>query len=429
MLTPSIRLPRTRLATILTAILGCNAAAHADTVVTVCSDDLVPGTLRSAVASAADGAVIDISGCSKITLAHGEIATSHTITIKGPATGRQTVIDADYDSRVLRGTSGDARLTLAGVTLEHGNVFTNGTPAYGGCIDAQGEVELQRSIVTNCAAVSGFSYATGGAVNAGKLTLRNSRIAYGQAKSYAEPAAFGGGAAVRNGFYCYSSTIHGNGAFRYGGSAAGGGIESYDGPTVLEGCTVDANFSADYDGAIAHFGGTWPFLVRNSTISGNSAPRGNGGIYAVGPLTIVNSTIVHNRSSAGPCAGVNAVDATNVESSIIARNVDDGSGCGDVQSVQTPTGANNIISKVGSDLPRGWLVADPQLTPLAFRGGPTQTHGLSINSSALDLGSNGDNLDFDQRGTGFARVVGGRADIGAYERQPGDEELFYGGFE
>ncbi len=35
----------------------------------------------------------------------------------------------------------------------------------------------------------------------------------------------------------------------------------------------------------------------------------------------------------------------------------------------------------------------------------------------------------DQRGTGFDRVVGSKADIGAYERQPDDDEIFYGGFD
>jgi len=34
----------------------------------------------------------------------------------------------------------------------------------------------------------------------------------------------------------------------------------------------------------------------------------------------------------------------------------------------------------------------------------------------------------DQRGVGFGRVSGGVADIGAYERQPDDDEIFHGGF-
>ena len=65
---------------------------------------------------------------------------------------------------------------------------------------------------------------------------------------------------------------------------------------------------------------------------------------------------------------------------------------------------------------------DPLLGPLAFNGGPTQTHALLPGSPAIDAGSdalavdgNGDPLVSDQRGTGFDRIV----DIGAFEFAPG----------
>ncbi|HEY8505742.1 MAG TPA: VCBS repeat-containing protein, partial [Gemmataceae bacterium] len=58
---------------------------------------------------------------------------------------------------------------------------------------------------------------------------------------------------------------------------------------------------------------------------------------------------------------------------------------------------------------------DPMLGPLAFNGGPTQTHALLAGSPAIDKGSNPAMLTFDQRGPGFPRVVGPQADIGAVE--------------
>jgi hypothetical protein len=63
---------------------------------------------------------------------------------------------------------------------------------------------------------------------------------------------------------------------------------------------------------------------------------------------------------------------------------------------------------------------DPLLGPLQNNGGPTATHALLPGSPALDRG---DPLfapppEFDQRGPGFARVFGGRVDIGAFEAQP-----------
>jgi hypothetical protein len=66
-----------------------------------------------------------------------------------------------------------------------------------------------------------------------------------------------------------------------------------------------------------------------------------------------------------------------------------------------------------------------------MNGGSTLTHALGEGSPAIDAGSNDAFLDFDQRGEGFARVVGTEADIGAFEVQPAGpvDEIFADGFE
>lgn len=70
------------------------------------------------------------------------------------------------------------------------------------------------------------------------------------------------------------------------------------------------------------------------------------------------------------------------------------------------------------------------MTPLGDHGGPTPTHALSAASYAIDHGNvDAVAMDTDQRGAGYARVVNGTADIGAYERQLVDDEIFYGGME
>ena len=61
-------------------------------------------------------------------------------------------------------------------------------------------------------------------------------------------------------------------------------------------------------------------------------------------------------------------------------------------------------------------------------GGPTATHALMAASPAIDAGNNLGGFVFDQRGTGYARIVGARADIGAFEIQPADQ-LFADGFD
>ena len=78
-------------------------------------------------------------------------------------------------------------------------------------------------------------------------------------------------------------------------------------------------------------------------------------------------------------------------------------------------------------VPAGTLRSDPQLGPLADHGGPTRTHAINPRSPAVDAGNDTAALTKDQRGD--ARVVGAAADIGAYERQANDDEIFYSGFE
>lgn len=57
---------------------------------------------------------------------------------------------------------------------------------------------------------------------------------------------------------------------------------------------------------------------------------------------------------------------------------------------------------------------NPQLAPLGYYGGGTRTHALKTGSAALDFGTGSGVPPLDQRGS--ARVIGGAADIGAFER-------------
>ncbi len=77
-------------------------------------------------------------------------------------------------------------------------------------------------------------------------------------------------------------------------------------------------------------------------------------------------------------------------------------------------------------LPADTIASDPLLAPLADNGGLTWTHALRSGSPAIDHGDAG-TLTTDQRGIGFARVLGARADIGAYESNP--DEIFGDGFD
>jgi len=72
------------------------------------------------------------------------------------------------------------------------------------------------------------------------------------------------------------------------------------------------------------------------------------------------------------------------------------------------TGANNLIRISSVPVPDMTKTAEPKLLPLACHGG--------ADSPAIDAGNSF--LANDQRGPGFARSIGARADIGAYEFDP-----------
>jgi hypothetical protein len=153
----------------------------------------------------------------------------------------------------------------------------------------------------------------------------------------------------------------------------------------------------------------------------------SGAIYSSTPLVLYSSTIAFNSSNSDAAVAVNA-NAT-IDSSIIAKNTTTAAGFADLYisgSGHGLSGAHNLIVSSNFGLPDN-TAGDPQLTPLANHGGPTRTHALLASSPAVDRGQLVSGILIDQRG--LARSVGAAPDIGAYERQIGDDEIFYNGFE
>ncbi len=234
-----------------------------------------------------------------------------------------------------------------------------------------------------------------------------------------------------------NSTVSGNrsGTSGLGGPGFAGGILN-QGILTMTGSTVSNNTTLYVGGGILNRT-IGAIKITNSTISGNQAPDG-GGMYDDNSSgsSLTNCTIANNSPN-----GITAsVSQPRVRNTIIAGN---GAGA-DVSGTFTSQG-NNLIGKSGgtngftngsnSDQV-GSLASplDPRLGPLANNGGPTQTHALLADSTAIDAGNNcvindscipslGLALATDQRGTGFNRSADGNGDgaatvdIGAYEVQ------------
>lgn len=192
-------------------------------------------------------------------------------------------------------------------------------------------------------------------------------------------------------------------------------------------------------GGIAH--GSGNLIVRNSTISGNSAKNDGGGVYVTsGPvLTLTNVTAANNRANSDDNSGGAGGGLRNLGvagAAILENTISDGNlGTGaSVNEINGPVTANfSLIGNTAGATVSGasnQINLSARLGVLAANGvAAFPTHALLAGSAAHDNGSNAlasaASLTTDQRGAGFARVLDAadvdtsdEVDIGAYEAHP-----------
>ena len=188
----------------------------------------------------------------------------------------------------------------------------------------------------------------------------------GDATGVDSTPAFAGGIFTEGLLTITNSTISGNVSKTFGG-----GIMNRPGAVLrLTNSTLSGN-SAIEGGAIDNDTNGFIFLT-NCTITNNSAQR------APGIITFTETVEVRNTIIAGN-------DAPDVAGRFISRGNDLIGSLNDNAIVTTSgftNGVNNDqVGTIASPL-------DPRLGPLANNGGPTQTHALLSNSTALDAGNN-----------------------------------------
>ncbi len=417
--------------------------------VTNCNDSGA-GSLRDAISIAASGQTIDLTatGCSTITMTTGHIVIiQEDLVLQGPGSHLLT-IDGGYLFSLRHagaGTLGVHDLTVAN-GLNYLDASHNGNPK-GGCIFSYGTVSLTTSVVQSCRAETANPsyYAAGGAIYARyRVNLTNSVVVLSSAGTPSSDGSGGaiftpgaaviayssvalgyastiGGAIVAgNGFFMEFSSVTFNQSYRAGALDVSGDI------TIANSTIMYNNAAVGGAGYLIGYSASSPATtVSNSTISGNTA-QAVGGIATAGyPARIANSTIAFNTEANAADliygAGLYAGAATELESTIVANNTlthsVDGPVSDDIGGGGVLSGNNNLTLSVaaGQMAPPDTIYADPLLNVLSYNGGSTATHALSPLSPALDAGNNVAFLANDQRGPGFARVIGANADIGAFE--------------
>ncbi len=290
--------------------------------------------------------------------------------------------------------------------------------------DTGGSYQIFRVASGTLASIAGLTirdsavgFSGGGIANAGTLTVSSSIVSNNS-------APFGGGILNTGTLTVNSSTISNNSAL-----ACGGGIMNWEGTLTISSSTVSNNSATPGDcpdlggpagGGLMNFGGE--ATIRNSTITGNRTDGiSAGGIMSYkARLTISSSTISNNSAGIGGGIAIGSLDMRNT---IVAGNTAF-YGSPDLSGSLTSSGYNLLGNTSGGS---GFAATDllnvnPLLGPLQDNGGPTWTHALLPGSPALNAAdpAAGFRLGFpkwDQRGSGFSRVVGGRLDIGAFEVQ------------
>lgn len=339
-----------------------------------------------------------------INLTSGVLKISDSLTVNGLG-AKQLQVDAGGNSPVF--SVGDENyddyleVAIKGLTITGGN---------------NGGINNGENLTLTNSTISGNSgYNGGGIFNSGSLTVNNSIISNNSAERR-DPGPSGSGGGIFNldrtgNLTVNDSIISGNTA-----DSEGGGIYTAAFLTVNN-STISGN-TAGFGGGITNYTGN--ATITNSTISGNAAERIGGGIASYrSNTTVTNSTISGNTAEEDGGISNGGITAT-VTSSIIAANTDNK----DIDGTSFISGGNNLIGNGNgaegfTNGVKGDLVGttanpvDPRLGPLQNNGGSTQTQALLSGSPAINAGSNPLNLEFDQRGPGFDRVVGTQADIGA----------------
>ncbi len=436
------------------------APVPANSIVVQNCNDSGNGSLRDALNNANSGDTIDLTqlSCSTITLTTGSLLfTETTITLQGPGSKYLSIDGNDAYAPLLH--DGTGTLYINDLAVEHGRKYFTSAQidnARGGCIFSGGSVFLSNSTVDDCVvsdtdnaylALGGGIYAYAG-VSLSNSEVINSKSLNGwgggiYSKSFVDVSdsfvagnyAYekGGGIYASNGLNIKYSTIESNHAGYNGGGAFG-----YGNVTITN-STISNNDSNDRGGGV--FIGEGPSAtvaptILSSTISGNNAYWG-GGVTIIDYLgaheaRIANSTIAFNyeRVPAKYGGGLYAHGPVDLESTIISNNTYLASASpDDVGGQATITGANNLIGYSTVPVPNDTiLLRSAMLGPLAFNGGSTLTHMVLSGSPAIDAGNDTANVSFDQRGSGYPRVIGPSADIGAYELDTNDV-IFVNGFD
>jgi len=187
---------------------------------------------------------------------------------------------------------------------------------------------------------------------------------------------------------------------------------------TLKNCTVSGNSVQSTAGLFAQGGAIYQYrgtagsgngmttlLIYNTTFSENDATssnllRGRGGAFFLGRGEMTLESVIVANNTATDIGKDIFMDASNFGALTVHYSL-----------IESEGGNHGLVNGVDHNI----VGIDPALGALTDNGGLTLTHALLIGSPAYNAGSNVLSLINDQRGSGYARVLNGQADMGAHE--------------
>lgn len=381
--------------------------------------DSGPGTLRAMVAAASSGDTIvfkESLSWQDIVLTSGQILLDKNLFIDATSlTGVLTIsgnADADAvheagESRIFETTSHSVT-KLRSLRLENGHPPASGeaSSSRGGAIYNRGHLTLELCEIRDCRALSG-----GGVFNMGTMILKNSTLRDNGVTSR-------GGAVYNAGTLEISRCLLDDNSAAYGG-----GIYNLGNASVTL-STLSANSVSYYGGALMNTSGA-EADVSHSTLSGNSAQGGGGGVHHAGIMEVSQCTVAGNSAPIGGGFYVSSESVLNLIQSTVSENTSGTAGGGLFNQgsatlfrcIVAGNFSSNDISHGFTDGGHNLVSGAVSLRTLGDYGGTTRTMPPMLGSAAINAGGGAPStFMIDQRGR--QRVVGSAVDIGAVEYDP-----------
>ncbi|CAB4609633.1 unannotated protein [freshwater metagenome] len=463
-------------------LVAPSAGATAATFTVLNTDDAGAGSLRQALLDAntnsgADVVVFAAGVTGTITLTTGQLEVTDSVIVTGPGSANLSVTAPTGQIFYLykQGVSKD--ISISGLTLTGGatpvhswstnlvldDIVASGSTA-GPNIDLSSyDSGLDQSLIVRNSVITGASISSNGAGILVGLGFGSHTVEIDNTEITNNAGSSTGGLRVEeaSSVVITDSVISGNTSTS--GNGGGAFFATSVGDVQIISTTVDGNTSGNWGGGLYFLNDS--VEVLDSTISNNTAISGGGGINfndVFQVASISNTTITGNSANYGGGIMVQGVASLTINQSTITENTStsnfyDGGGIALYSSVSlalsgTIISGNSSVNVLSSDIEVkdsspitinadhsmfgvGTVDTDvtlngvgnvrsdsPGLGVLVDNGGLTKTMALLTGSPAIDAGPDPvatfDGNGFDQRGTPFLRVYGGRADIGAFESQP-----------